>query len=55
MLMDLNGRELKNIEVVERGKTSVTVNGSDLNAGMYFYRLMTDGKVADTKRMVLTK
>ncbi|HZB14239.1 MAG TPA: T9SS type A sorting domain-containing protein, partial [Chryseolinea sp.] len=55
MLMDLNGRELKNIEVSERGKTSVTVNGGDLNAGMYFYRLMTDGKIADTKRMVLTK
>jgi chitodextrinase len=55
MLMDLNGRELKNIEVVERGKTSITINGGDLHAGMYFYRLMTDGQIADTKRMVLTK
>lgn len=54
-VIDVNGRALKNIEVVERGKTNVKVNGNDMNAGLYFYRLVVDGKVADTKRMVLTK
>lgn len=51
---DLSGRVLKNMEVPERGKTHVKVRGSDLNAGMYFYSLIVDGKVVDVKRMVLT-
>jgi hypothetical protein len=51
---DLSGRSLNNIEVTERGKTSVTI-GSGMNNGMYFYSLLVDGKAVDTKRMAITK
>ena len=37
------------------GHGSVQVNGLSLNAGMYLYSLVVDGRVVDTKRMILTK
>jgi len=33
----------------------LTISGSELNAGMYFYSLIADGKEVDTKKMILTK
>lgn len=41
--------------ISERGKGTVTIEGSEFSAGMYLYALIADGKVIDTKRMVLTK
>ena len=32
-----------------------TFDGDNLNAGIYLYALIADGKVIDTKRMILTK
>lgn len=50
---DVTGRLLKNIEIEKRGATSVTVRGNELHTGMYFYSLITDGKVVGIKRMVV--
>ena len=47
--------QLKSYPLVQRGKGNVTINGSELTAGMYLYALIADGKVIDTKRMILTK
>lgn len=55
IIYNLEGRELKNYRVQERGNASVKIAGSDLHAGMYLYTLIVDGKVVDTKRMILTK
>lgn len=52
---DMNGVQLKNYSVVERGKGNVIIKGSEFNAGMYLYALIADGEVIDTKRMILTK
>lgn len=51
----MNGEQIAEYAVAERGETSVTIDGGSLNAGMYLYALVTDGKVIDTKRMILTK
>ena len=51
----MNGEQLAEYAVAERGETSVTIDGGSLSAGMYLYALIADGKVVDTKRMVLTK
>ena len=51
----MNGEQIAEYAVTERGETSVTIDGGSLNAGMYLYALVTDGKVVDTKRMILTK
>ncbi len=37
------------------GRGTISVSGSELQAGMYIYNLITDGKEADVKRMVLVK
>lgn len=52
---NMNGEQISEYPITERGETSVTINGGSLNAGMYFYALIADGKVIDTKRMILTK
>jgi hypothetical protein len=52
---DMNGGQLKSYIITDRGKGSVTIQGSEFIAGMYLYALIADGKVIDTKRMILTK
>ncbi len=54
-IYDMNGTQLEQIDIVERGASSVQIDGYKLNAGMYLYSLIADGNVIDTKRMVLTK
>lgn len=52
---DLQGKELLSYNLEQKGEQCCTINGSDLNPGMYFYTLIVDNEVVDTKRMVLTK
>lgn len=52
---DMQGKQIKSIPVNERGNSSVTIQGSELAAGMYIYALIADGKEVDSKRMILTK
>lgn len=54
-IYDMNGVQLKSYEITERGKGSIIIQGYELTAGMYLYALIADGKVIDTKRMILTK
>ena len=51
----LSGRQLKQITLSERGEGSVTINGSELTAGIYLYALIADGREVDVKRMILTE
>ncbi|WP_276370689.1 tail fiber domain-containing protein [Chryseolinea sp. H1M3-3] len=55
IVYNMEGRQLKAFEVRGRGETSITITGDELGQGMYLYALIVDGKVADTKRMILTK
>jgi len=52
---DMNGMQLKTIPINQKGKGSITINGSELRPGMYLYTLIADGKEIDTKRMILTE
>lgn len=54
-IYDMSGKQVQNIAVNERGETNITVYASDLTAGMYIYTLVVDGKVAVTRRMIVTK
>lgn len=54
-LYDLNGHQVENIAINERGDVSLTIGANSLDAGMYLYSLITDGVASDTKRMILTK
>jgi hypothetical protein len=54
-IFDMQGNMLRTIPVHDRGNVSVTIEGGDLNAGMYIYSLIADGKEIASKRMILTK
>jgi hypothetical protein len=54
VVYNLEGKQLKRIDVTTRGDVKVLINAQELPAGMYLYSLIADGKVVDTKRMVLT-
>jgi len=54
-IYDLQGSQIKQILITERGEGSQTISGSELSAGMYLYALIVDGKEVDVKRMILTK
>lgn len=52
---DLTGKKLQQIDITARGKQTVTINASTLTDGMYLYSLIADGKVAETRRMIVEK
>ena len=54
-IYNMNGEQITEYPIIERGATSITIDGGSLNAGMYLYALIADGQVIDTKRMILTK
>ncbi len=55
LVFDMNGRQLRSYDLREAGEGSVTIQGNDLEAGMYFYSLVANGEEISTKRMILTK
>ena len=50
----MQGSQIKSYEIHERGNSSITIHGSELEPGMYLYTLVVDGQETDTKRMILT-
>lgn len=54
-IYNMNGTLLKSIFVNQRGEGNVTINANEFSAGMYLYSLITDGKIVDTKQMLLTE
>ena len=54
-IYDMNGKQVKQITVNERGGGSETIQGSEFSAGIYLYALIADGKEVDVKRMILTE
>lgn len=53
-IYDLQGKQVINLPVENRGATTVSIDGSSLSAGMYIYALIADGVEIDSKRMILT-
>jgi hypothetical protein len=53
-LYDLQGKQIKSFIINQRGEGSLTIKGSELQPGIYYYSLVADGKIIDTKQMILT-
>lgn len=53
-IYDMVGKEVMRIDGLGRGFSSVALDGNRLQAGMYMYTLIVDGKEIDTKKMILT-
>jgi hypothetical protein len=54
-IYNLQGEQLKRFDIADKRSKSIELNGNTLPAGLYLYSLLVDGKVVDTKQMVLTK
>lgn len=54
-IYDLSGKQLEQYEVEGRGETTMTIHADKMDAGMYVYSLIADGKVVTTKKMIVTK
>lgn len=53
-IYDIQGKQIKKIQINNRGEVNATLLGSELKAGMYLYTLIIDSKEIDTKKMILT-
>ena len=53
-IYSMEGKQVKSMPINDRGDTSVKIQGNELAPGIYIYSLMVDGKVLDSKRMILT-
>jgi len=54
-IYDLQGKQLKQITISERGAGSQIISASEFVPGIYLYGLLVDGNEVDVKRMILTK
>ncbi len=54
-ICNMTGTLLKTISVNQKGTGSVIISANEFIAGMYLYSLVCDGKIADTKQMLLTE
>jgi hypothetical protein len=54
-IYDMQGLQKRAYNITAKGKSSININGYELQAGMYMYTLIVDGKEVDTKKMILTE
>jgi len=55
IVTDKSGTALKEVNISAKGKGSLQLDASTLAAGAYQYSFYVDGKLVDTKQMMLTK
>jgi hypothetical protein len=55
LVFDMNGKLLKTFGIAAKGEGNLVIDAKQLQAGMYLYTLLIDGKEVDTKRMILTE
>jgi hypothetical protein len=54
-IYNMQGSQLRQIPLQQRGSGSQTISASEFSAGMYLYALIADGQEVDVKRMILTE
>lgn len=50
---DLSGKQIRTFPLNQKGTSSLTISSEKLAAGIYIYSIIADGKVMDSKRMVV--
>ncbi|MDX2304198.1 MAG: T9SS type A sorting domain-containing protein [Microscillaceae bacterium] len=54
LITDLQGKEISRLPINQKGEGGVTVQAGSLHKGLYLYTLVVDGKIVDSKRMLIT-
>ena len=52
---DLTGKKVQQADITARGKQTVQLKAASLEEGMYLYSLIADGKMVETRRMIIEK
>ena len=52
---DLTGKQIASFPLTEKGSSSITITSEKLAAGIYIYSIVADGKIMDSKRMVVAE
>ena len=53
-IYDMQGKQIKSINLVQREIGQVVIYGNELSAGIYQYSIIADGQIIGMERMVLT-
>ena len=54
-IFDMSGTQLKEYDIETFGEGCLTINANELYAGLFLYSLVVDGKLIDTKQMIITQ
>lgn len=52
---DLTGKQIATFPIDQKGSSSLTITSEKLAAGIYIYSIVADGKVLDSKRMIVAE
>jgi len=52
---DLSGKQITFFPLTQKGSSSITITSENLAAGIYIYSIVADGKIMDSKRMVVAE
>jgi len=52
---DLTGKQISTFPINLKGSSSITITSEKLAAGIYIYSIVADGKVVDSKRMIVAE
>lgn len=53
-IMTPQGQAVKDLPIQQRGKGQIKLQTSDFSSGTYIYQLILDGKILDSKRMIVS-
>lgn len=53
VVYDLSGKQISSFPLTEKDSASITITSEKLAAGIYIYSVMADGKILDSKRMIV--
>lgn len=55
VVRDMQGNVVKTIPVSQKGEGALTIQSQELGSGVYTYELVVDGKLCDSRKMVIAK
>jgi TolA-binding protein len=55
IITDTHGKVLKQLNISHGGKGTISMDAASLSSGAYNYSLIVDGKIINTKQMILAK
>lgn len=55
IVYDLSGKQITSFPIVQKGSASLSMTSEKLSAGIYIYSIVADGKIMDSKRMVVAE